>query len=258
MKLDEGCKLVGMVHLGPLPGSPGWRGDLRAIREAALRDADTLLAGGCDALLVENMGDLPYLRGRVYPETVAAAAVVGQAVVSLGAPVGVQLLAAAWRETLGLAVAIGASFMRVEAFVYGHVADEGWLDANAAELVRRRAELGAEVAIWADIRKKHAAHAATADLDLGQLAKGAAFCAADAVIVTGTETGAPTAVADVRAARSGGLPVVVGSGVGVDDAAELAGEADALIVGSSLKVGGDWRAPVELARVRALRAALGG
>jgi membrane complex biogenesis BtpA family protein len=250
------CALVGMVHLRPLPGSPGWRGSMDEVVDAARRDAEALLAGGCDALLVENMGDVPYLRGRVAPATVAAMAVATRRVVGLGAPVGVQVLAAANREALGVAVAAGATFLRVEAFAYAHVADEGWLDACAGELVRDRAALGAEVAFWADVRKKHAAHAVTADLDLAELAKGTAFCGADALIVTGVATGRPTAAQDVDAARAAGLPVAVGSGVTPEDAPALAARADALIVGSWLKRGGDWRAEVDPDRVRRLRAAM--
>ncbi len=247
------CSLVGMVHLLPLPGSPGWRGDMKAVVEAARRDAERLVEGGCDALLVENMGDLPYLRGRVYPETVAAMARAASVVTELGLPVGVQVLAGANREALGVAVASGAHFVRVEGFAYAHVADEGWLEASAGELLRARRALGADIAIWADVRKKHAAHAVTGDLSLAELAKGTAFCGADALIVTGGATGEPTATADLEAARAAGLPVVVGSGVTDRDAASLAALADALIVGSWLKRDGDWRAPVELARVRRLR-----
>lgn len=252
----DGCALVGMVHLGPLPGSPGWRGDLGAVLDAAERDADALLEGGADALLVENMGDLPYLRGAVPPWTVAAMALATERVARRGAPVGVQVLAAANREALGVALTAGARFLRVEAFAYAHVADEGWLDACAGPLLRDRRALGADVRIWADIRKKHAAHAVTADLDLGAIAKGTAFCGADALIVTGESTGAPTSREDVVTARVAGLPVVVGSGVDERDAAVLAAVADALIVGTSLKVGGDWRAPVDPARVRALKSAI--
>ena len=245
-----------MVHLRPLPGSPGWDGDMDAIRRAALRDAQTLLAGGCDALLVENMGDVPYLRGRVAPETVAAAALCVADVVELGAPVGVQLLAAANLEALGVAAAAGASFIRAEAFAYAHVADEGWLDACAGPLLRRRASLRAGVQIWADVQKKHAAHTVTSDVPLADLARGHVFCGADALVVTGAETGHATALCDVSAVRSAGRPVVVGSGVTPEDAADLASVADALIVGSYLKEDGDWRAPVDWARVRRVHDAL--
>lgn len=253
------CLLVGMVHLAPLPGAPGWSGRMGDVLDRALADARALLDGGCDALLVENMGDLPFLRGQVEPETVAAAAVVAREVVRRAGdrPVGVQLLAAANREALGVAVASGARFVRVEGFAYAHVADEGWIDACAGPLLRARRSLGADVEVWADIRKKHAAHATTADLSLAELAKGTAFCGADALVVTGAHTGAPTAEADVRAAGGAGLPVVVGSGVRPEDGPRLAAHAQALIVGTSLKHQADWRQPVDVERVRALRAALG-
>lgn len=254
--------LIGMVHLLPLPGSPGWRGsDPRAamvkIVDHARRDAELLLEGGCDALIVENMGDLPYLRGEVYPETIAAMTLATAKVVELGAPTGVQVLAAANREALGVALAAGATFMRAEAFAYAHVADEGWLDASAATVARARAALGADIAIWADVKKKHSSHAVTADLTLADVAHGTAFSGADVLIVTGPATGRPADPADVSAAATAGLPVAVGSGITLANIGEFIA-AQALIVGSSIKVDGDWRKPVDRQRVRALRDALEG
>jgi len=227
------------------------------ILDQARADAEALLTGGCDALIVENMHDLPYLRGAVPPETVAAMALATSEVVRLGAPTGVQVLAAANLEALGVAVAAGASFIRVEAFAYAHVADEGWLDASAGPLTRARAALGADVAIWADIKKKHSAHAVTADLTLADVAHGTAFSGADVLVVTGPSTGRPAAPEDVIAARTAGLPVAVGSGIDPDNVARFAEHAQALIVGSALKIDGDWRKPVDVLRVRALARALG-
>jgi membrane complex biogenesis BtpA family protein len=248
------CALVGVVHLRPLPGSPGWRsGSMQQVFDAAERDADALLTGGCDALICENMGDVPYLRGSVPPWTVAAMALATERLVARGLPVGVQVLAAANREALGVAVAAGASFLRVEAFAYAHVADEGWIDASAGPLLRDRTMLGAQVAIWADVQKKHAAHAVTADLSLQDLAHGTAFFGADVLVVTGTATGVPTDPAHVSKVREVGLPVAVGSGVTEADVGPLSAMADALIVGTSLKRGGNWRAEVDPARVAALR-----
>lgn len=250
----EGCAFVGMVHLAPLPGSPGFEGDMRTIVTRAVRDAEALIDNGCDALIVENMGDVPYLRGRAEPETVAAMAIVTERIASLGRPTGVQVLAAANLEALGVAVAAGAAFIRVEAFAYAHVADEGILEASAGELLRRRRALAADVRVFADVQKKHASHAMTADLSIAELAKGTTFFGADALIVTGAATGRSTAIDDVRAAATAGAPVLVGSGVNVDDAAALAAVADGLIVGSFLKEDGDWRKAVDPDRVRAVRA----
>ena len=254
----ERCALVGMVHLLPLPGSPRWGGSIAAVREAALRDAERLLAGGCDAIIVENMGDLPYLRGSVDPSTLAAMTLATDDVVKLGSPVGVQVLSGAWREALGLCVATGASFLRIEAFAYAHVADEGWMDACAGPLLRSRAHLfgAGGPAIWADVQKKHAAHAVTADLDLETLAHGHAFCGADVLVITGVSTGQPTLPAHVVAAKSAGLPVVVGSGVTAASAHQFREVASAVIVGSYIKEGGNWQAPVDVGRVRAVRDAL--
>lgn len=253
------CALVGMVHALPLPGSPGWGGSMQAVLERAERDAEALVEGGCDAVIVENMGDVPYVKGAVAPETVAAMTLVVARVVERAGdrPVGVQILAGANRQALAVASVTGARFVRAEGFAYAHVADEGWIDACAGPLLRARRAMGAEdVAIWADVQKKHSAHAVTHDLALSELAHGAAFCGADALIVTGSATGAPTSPDDVRAARSAGLPVAVGSGVDPDQAPALAREAQALIVGSWLKRDGQWRNAVDVARVRKLRAAL--
>ena len=188
----ERCALIGMVHLPPLPGSPLWGGSIDAVLDSALADATKLVDGGCDAVLVENMGDLPYLKGAVHPETVAAMTVAVTEVVALGKPVGIQLLAGANMEALGVAVATEADFIRVEGFAYAHIADEGMLDASAGPLLRMRAELEADVSIWADVQKKHAAHALTADLSLQELAAGAVFCGADGLIITGSSTGMMT------------------------------------------------------------------
>ncbi|MEE2787327.1 MAG: BtpA/SgcQ family protein [Myxococcota bacterium] len=251
---ESSCLLIGMVHLPPLPGSAGWAGSMTTVLDRAQRDADALIEGGCDALLVENMGDAPYLKAQVRPETTAAMAVAVERIVRLGGPVGVQILAGANREALGVAVATGARFIRVEAFAYAHVADEGWMDACAGELIRARHNVCSSIEIWADIQKKHAAHGVTADLTIEDHAQGAEFCGADALVVTGRSTGYRTTVNDVVAAKSAGLPVVVGSGIAVDNVDDYVGLADAVIVGSSLKHQGHWRNPVSPDRVAQLRA----
>ncbi len=252
------CALVGMVHLLPLPGSPAWTEPVQKILDHAARDAERLIEGGCDALIVENMSDLPYLRGEVRPETLAAITLAVDRVARMGRPVGLQILAGANRQALGVAAVAPVAFLRVEAFAYGHLADEGWMDACAGELLRARRDLGLQTAIWADVQKKHAAHAATADLSIQDLARGAAFCGADALIATGLSTGLPVDPQHLQAMRAAGLPVAVGSGVNAASAAILAASADALIVGSDLKERGDWRAPVDPLRVRAVRAAMDG
>jgi membrane complex biogenesis BtpA family protein len=254
------CALIGCVHLLPLPGSAGFDGDVGRVVRRAAEEARLLVGAGFDGLIVENTHDAPYLLGSVPPETTAAVVRAATAVRDVTRlPIGVQVLAGANRESLAVAIAAELDFVRVESFVFAHVADEGLMATAAAPLlVRLRAQLRAErVAILADVKKKHASHAITSDLSLRDVVEGAAFSRADGVIVTGASTGRETDAAEVReASEASVLPVFVGSGVTPANVGRYVASARGLIVGSSLKKDGDWRNELEPARLAAMRAAL--
>ncbi|HEY9793126.1 MAG TPA: BtpA/SgcQ family protein, partial [Candidatus Obscuribacterales bacterium] len=249
------CALIGVVHVLPLPGSAGYDGDMQKIVRMAIEDASKYVENGIDALILENMHDTPYLKGFVEPETTAAMTVVAQAVKAVkNVPCGMQLLAGANIEALGVAVAASLDFVRVEGFVYAHVGDEGIHESCAAKLIRRRASLKAEhIKIFADIKKKHSAHAITSDVSLAETAHAAEFFKADGVIVTGSSTGIAPETEDVATARRAvSTAVLVGSGVTAENVGPFVEHSDALIVGSSLKYDGKWNNHVDAARVRKL------
>ena len=246
------CSIVGMVHTLPLPGSPNWAGDMERVCARAVADAEALVRGGCDAILIENMADLPYLNGAVYPETLVALTRVVESLRHISVPKGLQILAGANAQAMALATVCALDFIRVEGFAYGHLADEGWMNACAGPLLRQRKALESTVQIWADVQKKHAAHALTSDLTLAELTHGAVFCGADVCIVTGRATGDATDRTHVHQAKAAGKPVAVGSGVTPSTVRSLADAADALIIGSWFKVDGAWQNPVDEDRVRAL------
>ncbi len=246
--------LLGMLHAGALPGTAHAREPLDAIIETAVAEARTYRDAGFTALLLENMHDRPYLNGAVGPEIVAAMTAIAREVRrAVPLPLGVQVLAAANREALAVALASGASFVRVEGFAFAHVADEGSIEACAGPLLRYRRAIGAaHVRVFADIKKKHAAHAITADVSLAETARAAEFFSADGVIVTGAATGDPCAPADVAAVRDGAsLPVLVGSGITPANLAQYA-RAQGFIVGSSVKRGGRWSNPLDVDAARAV------
>ena len=141
--------------------------------------------------------------------------------------------------------------------MFAHVADEGVIEACAGPLLRYRRAIGAEgVRIFADIKKKHSAHAITADLDIVETARAAEFFLADAVIVSGAATGRETDAEEVRAvAAAAGVATLVGSGITAENVARYAA-ADGLIVGSSVKREGIWSNPVDRERALALARAL--
>lgn len=47
--------IIGMIHLLPLPGAPGWSGSMKAVLERALADAEALVEAGFHGLIVENL-----------------------------------------------------------------------------------------------------------------------------------------------------------------------------------------------------------
>jgi membrane complex biogenesis BtpA family protein len=244
-----------MIHVGALPGTPGSKLPVAALMELAVREAEVYRTGGVDGIMIENMHDTPYLRGGVGPEIVAAMAVIAQAVkIESRLPVGVQVLAAANMEAMAVAHAARLDFIRAEGYAFAHVADEGLIEASAAELLRYRKLLGAErVQVWADIKKKHSSHAITADISLGEMAAAVEFMRGDAVIITGSTTGEPPKIEDVREAKAHStLPVLLGSGISADNIANYYAIADGFIIGTSFKAEGHWTNPVELSRVERL------
>jgi membrane complex biogenesis BtpA family protein len=251
--------VVGVVHVGALPGTPASRLGVDELTELAVREAAAYRDGGVDGLMVENMHDVPYLRGAVGPEVVAAMAVIARAVKQeAGLPVGVQILAGANAEAMSVAHAAGLDYIRAEGFAFAHVADEGLIESSAAELLRFRRRIGAgRVCVWADVKKKHSSHAITADVSLGETAAAVEFMRADAVVVTGGVTGEPPRAADVRAAKARcRLPVLLGSGITAENVSEFYDEADGFIVGSYFKEGGLWSNTVDPSRVARLTGAV--
>jgi len=231
-----------MIHAGALPGTPHARDPLEALVARAVEEARVYRDAGFTALLLENMHDRPYLAGKVGPEIVASMTTIAREVRrEVALPLGIQVLAAANQEALAVALGSGASFVRVEGFVFAHVADEGILEACAGPLLRYRRAIGAEhVKIFADIKKKHSSHAVTADVSLADTAHAAELFSADGVIVTGTATGAPAIPEDVeRVAAATALPVLVGSGITPENLSSYA-RALGFIVGSSVKRTGHW------------------
>lgn len=245
-----------MIHAAAMPGTPQHSDSVSAISKRAVEEARVYADAGIDALLIENMHDVPYLNRTVGPEIVAAMTAVGQCVKQgVNLPLGVQILAAANREALAVAHAIGAEYVRVENFAYAHVADEGLMpEAEAGRLLRYRRQIGADaVRIIADVKKKHSSHAITADVSLAEAARTTEFFGADGIVITGAATRKPTSPDDLATVRAEvHAPIFVGSGVTPENLPQLWPHADVLIVGSYFKQDGLWSNPIDPARVKKL------
>ena len=244
--------VVGVIHVGALPGTPRSTRTVAELVASASDEAKLYRECGVDGVIVENMHDVPYMRGEVGPEIVAAmTAIAGEVKSQCRLPVGIQILAGANVEAMAVAHAARLDFIRAEGYAYAHVADEGLIQASAARLLRYRRTIGADrVQVWADVKKKHSAHAITADVSLGDTAETVEFMGADCVIVTGSVTGQAPKVADVQEAKTHcGLPVFLGSGISERNIEEFYRQADGFIIGSAFKVDGLWSNTIDPARV---------
>ena len=250
--------VVGMVHVMPLPGAPGWRGSMPEVVSRATRDARILDEEGLDGILVENFGDAPFLPGAVSPETIASLAVVVRAVVdAIDRPVGVNVLRNDAHGAVAIALAAGARFIRVNVHTGMMFTDQGPVVGAAHDTLRARAAADAPVAILADVLVKHASPPPQVPIER---------CArdswdrglADGLIVSGAATGEATEPDDVRRVKRAvpTAPVWVGSGLTTESVATVLTEADGAIVGSAVEADGVAGRPVDPVRARALMRAV--
>lgn len=247
--------LIGMIALPPLPGYPAFS-SVDALVEAALADLAALEAGGVSAVLVENDFDQPHTLV-VGAEIVATMTRVTCEVVQRAhVPVGVEVLLNDWRASLAVAATSGARFIRLDFFVDRVVSKLGLIEPEPAAILDYRRRIRADhVQLYADLQVKYS-RMADGPKPIAQSAREAAAAGADAVIITGAETGIGPSVADLNDGRAGGLPVLIGSGLSPENAAHLVPHADGYIVGTSMRSGRGAFDRVVPDRVKALTQAI--
>lgn len=243
--------VIGVVHLLPLPTSPRWGGNLKAVFGRAEQEATALAAGGVDGIIVENFFDAPFPKDRVDPAVVSAMTLVIhrlQNMVTL--PIGINVLRNDAHSAIAIAACVEAQFVRVNVWTGIMATDQGLIEGRAHELLRYRRELGSDVKILADVLVKHARPLGSPNLTTAvqdTIDRGLA----DAVILSGWATGSPPSLEDLElaTAASQGTPVFIGSGADWENIPQLMQAADGVIVSSSLKRQGKREQPIDPIRV---------
>ncbi len=246
--------LIGVVHLLPLPGSPLWGGDMGAVMRRALADASALSGAGFDGIILENFGDVPFARGFAGRGAVAALAAVGSRVAeAVDAPLGVNVLRNDALSAVGVGVAIGAAFVRVNVHVGAAVCDQGIVQGGAMETMRAVRDMGPALRVVADVDVKHASSLSARGIE--EEAKDAVERGlASALIVTGKATGASVDAHDLERVKGAvpGTSVLAGSGVTRDTLGGILTGCDGIIIGSNVMKGGRAGNQVDAARAAAL------
>ncbi len=250
---DQQKPVIGMLHLLPLPGTPG-SVDLESVRSRLHADAEALAANGADGFIVENFGDAPFFPNRVQPHTIALMAALALEVRNrYPQPLGINVLRNDAMAALAVARAVDAQFIRVNILTGARVTDQGLIEGEAHRVLRYRELLGGNVLILADVDTKHSAPLGDRPLAVeveDTIHRGRA----DALIVSGEATGRETSVSHLVQVKNaaGDTPVLVGSGVGPENLREMLEHSDGVIVGTAFKKDGLTTNPVDPARVAKL------
>ena len=234
--------VIGMVHIGALPGSPLFDPSLDLL-SAARADLLALQSAGFDAVMFGNENDRPYEFSVDTASTATMAALIGQLKSEISVPFGVNVL---WdpMSTIALGAATGAAFVR-EIFTGTYASDMGPWTPDAGKAMRYRDRLGRQdMAMLYNVSAEFA-HSLD-QRPLADRARSAVFSSIpDAVLVSGQITGEAAELADLKAVKSV-LPdtaVMANTGVKHETVGQILSIADGCIVGSSLKVDGHtWNA----------------
>jgi len=249
-----------MIHVAALPGTPKNTLKPKEIIENALKEAKIYEQNGLKTVMIENMHDLPYLNQIAGHEISSLMAIIAHEIKQkTGLFCGIQILAGANKAALAAAHSAGADFVRIEGFVFAHLADEGYMEASAAELLRYQKQIGADnILILTDIKKKHSAHALTGDISIAETAEAAEFFLSNGVIVTGSSTGKQADINEVKEVkRAVSLPVIIGSGITDKNIKDFYPHADAFIIGTYFKKDGKWQNPPDPAKIQKLLNVIG-
>jgi membrane complex biogenesis BtpA family protein len=228
--------MIGVIYLPPSLGYPNHPG-MNQLVEHALEDLEVLKKCGVDGALLENENDRPYtvLAG---PATIASMSVAASKIIDHCDDIvlGAEFLINDPEASLAVAKASGCSFIRTDYFVdrmsreeYG---GEMRIDPDAVMKFKKDIQ-GDEIAFFSDIQVKYATM--LEEKTLGQSAREAYNKGSDGAVVSGKITGIPPQVADLLEAKESGcdIPLLIGSGLALDNLEELLPVCDGAIVGTA-------------------------
>ena len=252
-KLFQDTKpVIGMVHLLPLPGAPGYRGSMEEIYEAAHNDLKNLIEGGADAVIVENFGDIPYAKENELITNTAFASVASQLRRECTLPMGINVQFDNVEAEWAIAYSCDYDFIRSEVFAENRMGPNGVFTASGPQIMRLKARYPKDIALLADVNVKHTFPVTEQPLDftIESIIEGGADC----LICTGVMTGKSPGIEDVQLMKkiAGDFPVIVGSGVNDRTAKDYFEVSDGAIIGSYFKEDGNVMRPIDPKRVRKL------
>lgn len=248
-EFDGHKKIVGMVHLKALTGSPKFT-DMDIVKKHAIKEAKNLENGGIDGILVENYGDKPFWKIITEDTFKSMLDVCKEIKKEVNVPIGVNVLRNDWKSALMIADELDLSFIRVNVYIGITLTEQGIIEGEAAKIQRFKRRKNIDAKVYSDIHVKHGKTIypeRMEDAALDSVERGLA----DGVIVTGSSTGKEVDVERLKKVREViEVPVIIGSGLNIDNMEKILPHADGAIVGTNFKEGGNINNPVSQEKVK--------
>ena len=240
-------KIIGVVHLKALPGSPSYGNNLEQIYQNAKKDAEALKNGGVDSIIFENFGDTPFVKDSISKLTISHfVSIVNDIKRNIDLTIGVNVLRNDGEAAISIASATGASFVRINILSGTMYTDQGIVEGKAHEILKLKKSLENEIEIYADVFVKHAVPPSGYTIE-NQTKELLDRAGADKIIITGDGTGKEIDYSQLIKLREI-VPkekLVIGSGVNQQNIKEYKGIADILIIGTSFKINQDVNKSVD-------------
>ena len=240
-------KIIGVVHLKALPGSPSYGNNLEQIYQNAKKDAEALKNGGVDSIIFENFGDTPFVKDSISKLTISHfVSIVNDIKRNIDLTIGVNVLRNDGEAAISIASATGASFVRINILSGTMYTDQGIVEGKAHQILKLKKSLDNEIDIYADVFVKHAVPPPGYTIE-NQTEELLNRAGADKIIITGDGTGKEIDYSQLIKLREI-VPkekLVIGSGVNQQNIKEYKGIADILIIGTSFKINQDVNKSVD-------------
>ncbi len=231
--------VVGMVQLPPLPGGANYRGEsIDSVLEVGLSEARILAENGVDALLLQNLGDIPVATSASITQVAWMTRVASEIAHIADIPIGLNLLENDAAAMLAVGSAVGADFVRIKIYVGGMMTPFGVELGQAHTAIKMRNQLGAaDIAIFADVHDRTGTPIATGGFE-EDVEFAVRLGMADGLVITGKSY--PETLDMITRARRKypEIPILAGGGVAAHNFAEVVVSANGAIVSTSLKASG--------------------
>lgn len=247
--------VIALLHFNPFPGDPRFVDGVDSMEKTvadARADLKALQDSGVDGILFSNEFSFPYPVKADPVIGCGMARVIGELKNELRLPFGIDLEADPM-AAVDLAAAVGADFMR-GTFNGTYVGVLGVTAPDVAAVLRRKRALGLNKLRMLYFLNNEA-DSYLVPIDYAELASSIVFnCKPDGFCVAGAHAGLE-ASSDLiertrERVRSDGVPVFAATGCTADNIREKLAVSDGVLVGTTLKEGGEFERHIDPKRVR--------